>query len=164
MDVHPLIFFCLCLVTVIHATKEDVSYGSSQSDDTKHFIELIKRIGKEYGVDLGDINRDDEARAKCKTTKFTSNSIIKSTESMAKGAKYVRSHQNVPSLTECSDLCCDHSDCDTAIYQHNVSWSYGNLQRISKVGADFQIKTLGHQGLVYFLGLVRSHFGNPIFA
>lgn len=50
--------------------------------------------------------------------------IIKTTESLAKGASFLEQFTNVTCPRECNALCCDNPQCDTSVYQDKVSIYY----------------------------------------
>ena len=110
--------------------KETLDDLSSILNDPELLYELRKRFGKL----LDDTTDDDDftdTDVGCYALAGTLNgdcnfhtnasTIIKTTESIGKGARFVENVANVSCARNCTKECCLNDDCDTAVYQDKVS-------------------------------------------
>ncbi|XP_005101222.2 nuclear receptor coactivator 6 [Aplysia californica] len=113
----------LLLVTFkpIYSTKEFVSHGSSNSDESR-ILDVMKRLGIKDISDLETELSDSTFRSPAGQTdtcepSIDTGTIIRASESIDAGAEFINSVKDVSSNSACYNLCCKNTSCDVAVYQ-----------------------------------------------
>lgn len=114
------------------ARKEDFEGLEYLMNNPKLLSDLEKRLGDLLSEDNSG-SENAEAELPCNATIGTLNSahsrctfetdedqIIKTTESINNGAKFVGKVENILCAKDCTMKCCNDSECDTAVYQDKV--------------------------------------------
>ncbi|XP_052275355.1 low-density lipoprotein receptor-related protein 11-like [Dreissena polymorpha] len=112
------------LVSISESRKEHISpYLYNLLNDP----DVMAKLEKRFGFPENDLPRVSDVHSQCRFLSGRLNgdcdfiarneTIIKTEESLAKGAKFLQDVSNVSCPSECTELCCKHEDCDTAVYQ-----------------------------------------------
>lgn len=118
----------------VSAKKEDFAGLEDLMNNPDLLSELEKRLGALLNEDGPDSVEDPEAELPCNATTGKLNSgqsdcdfhteeerIIKTTDSLNRGAIFVGKTENIMCAKDCTAQCCNNSECDTAVYQDKVS-------------------------------------------
>ena len=120
----------------VNARKETLDDFFDLLKDPKTLASFEKRLGLS-NLDLQDVRNQIQQppdRIQCRALSGNlfgecefdarNNSIIITEESLSRGAVFVDSFVNVSCPSECTSLCCQNEDCDTAVYQDKVGGTY----------------------------------------
>lgn len=111
----------LCF-SFICGKKESLSDLYSILDDSEILAMLQKRLKgleDELRSETGCFDTSGTLGDKCGFD-ASNGSIIKTTESLTKGAIFLEQFSNVTCPRDCSILCCENPECDTSVYQDKV--------------------------------------------
>ena len=119
-----LFFFCL-----VYCKKESVSDLYDMLNDPRILSEIEKRLklldedSEQYSDEqIGCDDKSGTIGAECHFT-ASSDLIIKTNESLQRGAEFLDEIDNVSCPKECTEYCCKNENCDTAVYQDKVSFT-----------------------------------------
>lgn len=115
------LFLFLCIYTT-DSKKETLSDLYSLLDKPELLTILEKRLKTLEAHFPSEANCYDTSGVLDNGCSFSGNNgtIIKTTESLSKGAKFLEQFSNVSCPTECNSLCCNNPECDTSVYQDKV--------------------------------------------
>lgn len=116
MNLYLRIIFLFCSA---FGKKESASDLYQLLNDPKLLYQLEKRLGNlelDMANEAGCYANSGKIKSECE---FHANgsTIIKTSESLGRGATFLQDFVNVSCPRDCTALCCENPECDTAVYQ-----------------------------------------------
>lgn len=116
----------ICFLNIVCCKKERLSDLYDMLKDPDFLQEIEKRINS---LD-DDVDRFSDNHVGCYDNSgllasgcsfhVNGSAIIKTDESLQRGAEFLDDFVNVTCPKDCTSLCCKNKDCDTAVYQDKV--------------------------------------------
>lgn len=113
-----VLLLILSIVVPSLTSKEYAPLQDIPEDEKNLLFELVKRL--ENGGDLGQLDwKDIAVLAQCEVS-TNKTSIIKKKDSLENGATFLTLYKDTENNGACSDLCCNNSSCDMAVFENKV--------------------------------------------
>lgn len=108
----------LCLFTIAMCTKERVSDQNLEQITNQLFHEIEKRL-QAFDSSSNEHQRDDSSECISTNSINTTDTIIKTKESLAAGAVFLDSPDSTSGI-KCFKECCNNDDCNLAVFKSKV--------------------------------------------